>query len=195
MLMGIFLEDFFLDLLKKGLEVKKGLEQFCVSLLNVMHDLEQAEKFSDVFHAVWASPALAPLTDVLRIYTLLPRCVCHLLCTTLPDHIPETTDSDVYAIANYNGSNQLERSIKRVLRDPQSFWMSEINDLLKKGADTALSKIQVQELGEILEKEALTFQQLQTATSLLNEIRNSVRSQRLGVFLEKFTAALVASSF
>ena len=186
---GMFMEDMFIDMLKRGAAIKDGLEQLSLSMLSTLHKIEEEDKSNSTFHAVWTSPAMAPIAHILRIYKVLPRCLCHLLCIDLPEHFPPTTDEDVYAPSNYDGQELFERSLRRVLKDPDLFWHGEINDLIKKGADTALSKLKVSEIQELLAKDSLSFQQMHRATELLGEIKNCVRSQKLGTLMSQFAAA------
>lgn len=140
-----------------------------------------------LFHTAWCSDATAALREQLRCLDLLPKCFCHLMCTR--DFPVTTSDSDVYALSNYSGSELFERGFKRILRDPDLFWNSEINDLIKKGALTAIAKIKLEELESICQETTVSFQQLQTATQALVQVKGAVRSQRMGPVLDKFAVA------
>ena len=179
------------------MELKSGLEAFCLAMFEIGQALKEcADDATDDKHslhrAAWCSDGMTALRRELRCLDLLPKCICHLYCS---QHFPVTTrDADVYAISNYSGSELFERGFKRILRDTELFWHAEVNDLTKKGALSALAKIKLEELEDICGKETISFQQLQTATQALLEVKGAVRSQRLGPVLHKFGVARMCLS-
>ena len=137
----------------------------------------------------WGCIVLQPIVDAMQRLNAVARCICHLFCAELPAHVDATVDADVHKLSKYEGKLLMERCMKRLLMEEGSWWQTEIADMLKKGAGTALAAVKIQHLQDVLQLEAWSHTNVMSATQLLNDVKGVCRSQTLGSLLDKFVVA------
>ena len=174
------------DALGEGLKLKKELSILGVGLATAEHDLENA---GGDFEIMWHCKIMAPIRDVVQRMGRLGRALTHFFLTPLPDRLPSTRDCDVLYFAKYAGENSFEKTIRRAFGQAGSWWDAELKDMLEKSGGNALTAEKVQQLMALLQEEGeCTWSVLKQASSLLQEVRAVLRSQKLADVLELFRA-------
>ena len=190
-MMSTLSEDAFIDFLKEGIKVKPAIVAFSKSLAEVC--IELLANDGSEFQQVLEHPALAPIRQASLRLGNMALCLLHIFCEEAPDvscvkGLSPPSDALALFYYNYSGSDIFERSFRRVLRD--GWWASEIQDMVKKGGSEVLMQKSVQEFTEFMSREPLSYQELAQATSMLNDLKGKIRTQKLGSLLDKFKARL-----
>ena len=76
----------------------------------------------------------------------------------------------------------------RVFTSDEYWFSTELAEITRKGATSALHGAKFADLEALLDQSSLDFQSLRQATYLLKTVRDSCRSQLMAKTLEKFAA-------
>ena len=186
-LLDFLVEDPFRRLLKMGLESKEPLVEW--SCLILRQEAEREEWPQSVQEA-WKTPAVEPLRTVMGKVEQLSRAILHFFCEEVPEPgaMAATTDHDVFHFTNYSGQGTFEKAIRRAFTEANSFWAAETQEIISKGASNILGASKVKELEECLAEEP-SWSTLRQSLSLLKEVRQGARSQKVASILKEFSVS------
>ena len=185
MILSALTEDSNIEVLHKALAVRPALIQFCGNMLASFETVTSHERA--VFQKVWTSIAMQPILNAYTRVAKFCRCIMHLFCAELPLGVDETTNDDVTYFVTYDDGELFEKSIRKLLRDPSLWWITEVNDMKKTAATAILGKEKFSELSTLLEGDStMSIAGIKRAFELLEDLKGSMRSQKLGDVVDRF---------
>ena len=170
-----------------GLASKEPLVEW--SCLILRQEAER-EEWPESVQAAWKTPAVEPLRAVMGKAEQLSRAILHFFCEEVPEPgaMAATADHDVYYFTNYSGQEPFEKAIRRVFTEADSFWFAETQEIMSKGASNILAASKVKELEDCLAEDP-SWSTLRQSLSLLKEVRQGARSQKVASVLREFSVS------
>ena len=183
--------------MKGGLTAKKQLVTFAQSFLDSRKKLRAMLNACPSFEEVWTSDACGPLKECQESMELVAKCSLHLFCVgpQSSHDLGNTVDADVLYFYQYKGQGMMEKAIRRLLTDPQTWYNKEVSDMISKGADFLLHQAKIEQLKALLKSEDRSLSAIKQATVLVKEVRGFVRSQKLSTILGQFTDTWLDSDY
>ena len=191
-MLGYMVDETLVSLIQLGIPAKGPLVEFSLAYLKKTANIIDASQHSPSFASVWATNACSPFREAVRRMQSVCRCFLHFFCAELPAacNFTPTSIEDVHHFSNYSGQLLLEKTLKRILVDPTSWWHGEHQEMLRKGAAGCLVKDKLQELQGLLSSEGDSAQRgyawLMNVKGLLTEVRAGVRSQKMDEITRAF---------
>ena len=172
-LMGVLHHEAFLHLLRGGMTFKDALCEFASMFIETYAEL--LENSTD-FLAL-NSPEFEPISSALNRIHNLCQTIAHFFCL---EGLPvQLQDQEVVDYVHYKGKQYPERTLALILSEQGSFWESELNDMVKKGAANALSKEKLADLeASLKDTSTMTWLRLRSSRQQLEELQNAARSQK-----------------
>lgn len=178
--------------LQTGLTAKSAIVSFSQDVLGWCVKLRRVAESCDEFAAVWSSDILESFRSFHSRLESLARCLLHLFCTSPRNDYdrPATKDADVLYFVNYAGLDLMEKQLKRLLGDGDTWWGIETKELIQKGAGSLLHEDKVADLQSMLTGDpVLSVSNLKQARETLQMIRGTTRSQRMSTVLDGFSVS------
>lgn len=175
--------------LKTGAQNTDAFNEFAASLLHHCQEVKNLSSSSPVFEQVWCSPACAPLKEMYKRFEKVGRCFIHLCCGDAPENYEDDSigDADVMFFYQYAGDAVMEKSLRRLFTNPETWFHREVLELIKKGAGAALNSDKVQELQQLLKSDQpKTPSFLKQVSHLVETVRNLTMSQKMANILGSF---------
>ncbi len=176
--------------MKGGLRAKEQLVSFAQSFLHSRKTFRAMLNSCPSFEEVWMGDTCGPLKECQERMELVAKCLLHLFCVDPQSYDRgNTVDADVLYFYQYKGQGMMEKAIRRLLTDPQTWYNKEVSDMISKGADSLLHQAKVEQLKALLKSsdQSFSFSALKQTTDLVKEVRGFVRSQRLATILGEFS--------
>ena len=177
MLVDALSEDAFLEVLRGGVTFKQPLVDFATTFLSSVVSTDSAgADFQRLYGSIW----LEPLANAIERIAKMCRCILHFFCVAPPGNNPvPTTDAECFYFSNYAGNHVWERSVKRVLREPGSWWQAELEDMIKKGAGSRLDGDKLKDLTALLNTDSMSMSDFKDGMQIFKLIRGTTRSQKM----------------
>ena len=195
--LDMFTEEKVLDVLKQGVRAKRFLVSLASSIMTDCCNLRTLAEKDHVFQHIWSSDCSLPLKTLADRLENLSRCWLHCFCIAPPKAYDgkATRDADVMFFYQYNGSDMLERCIRRMMNDEKCWWRGEVSEMIKKGAGGVLNQDKLDELTAALQAPSANLSCLGTCMNLLKQVRESTRSQRLAAVMDEFADSCLYIGF
>lgn len=188
-MLGFLYDDVVTNVMQLGLPAKQSLCQFAIKFLSDTAATRDHERCEKNFSYVMETQALKPFLQMTESISVLCKALLHFFCEDLPANcgMDHTSDEDCLRFSNYAGARPLEKCMKRVFTAQGSWWASELDDMVRKGATTHLSKDKLTAVDELLNNPQPNYSWLSNTHRLVQELKSQVRSQKLSKILETFS--------
>ena len=176
------MEDPFRECLQAGLVVKKQLTEFATILLQ--NDVVMA-KAGDSWTDAFNSDQFEPVRECWQQFTQFARSLLSFFVAAVPEGTRAASEDDILYFTNYAGDGVFEKAIRRVFREPESWWFPELEEIIATGSATVLIADKVSQLQQLMQGQ-VTSSSLKEGLGLLKQVRGGTRSQKLGALLGPF---------
>ena len=176
--------DAFASLMAAGESSKQLLVPLCKGIWEAAGKGTAVEEVGGIEH-------LRVVSDAINSMSKVCLAVCRIFNETIS---AGTTMADVTCFVDYSGPLLLERSMRSVFRQEGSFWRKQVDELIEKGATSAMLKPKLEEMHLHLSKvigvdEQLTNESIDIMikmTELFKELRGGIRKVELENISDKF---------
>lgn len=188
-MLAFLYDDVVTNVMQLGLPSKQSLCQFSMKFLADTPEIRGHDPSEASFSHVMATQAMKPFLKMTESIANLCKSLLHFFCEDPPAKcgIGPTSDEDCLSFSNYTGGRPLEKCMRRVFISEGSWWASELEDMIRKGATTHLSKDKLDQIDELLQNPQPNYAWLSSTHRLVDELKSQVRSQKLSKILEMFS--------
>ena len=192
-LLNIFMSDSFTNLLAAGEKGRGILVPLCKGL-EAKTDLGSGN--NHILDEVASVANLSPVSEAIASITKICLAVRHIFNE---EGAKKTTMADVIWFVDYTGHLLLEKTVKSIFKQEGGFWKKQVDELIEKGATSAMLKPKLDEMHFLLSKLVdLTDLQMTLDTSdllikmnqLFKDLRGGIRAVELEGISDKFSSLI-----